>query len=135
MRGRVGALVVVVALVGCGQAGNSLSIAAISPSPGSAIEPSTPFSVTFHYALQDADKGHDPSAYTISWVLSTFDDGGGAYAINPVAVLDDGLSGTVTITFQLDATGFTAPYHLHFQLYVDEYRLLASSKTLTYTAP
>jgi hypothetical protein len=133
---RVGVLVVVAALVGCGKAGDSLTITAISPPPGSAIDSSTQFSVTLHYVLQDSDKGHDASAYTISSVWSEFDDGGGAWGSVPVGCLDDGLSGKVTISFPADSlAGFTAPYHLHFVLNVDEYYLLATSETVNYTAP
>jgi hypothetical protein len=119
-------------LAGCGKASDSLTITAISPPPGSAIDSSTQFSVTFHYVLQDNEKGHDPSAYTICWVVYN-DVAAGAMPVGP---LDQGLSGTVTFSFQASGLpGFTPPYHLRFELYLEDFDLLATSETVTYTAP
>jgi hypothetical protein len=88
-------------VAGCGKVGDSVTIKAISPPPGSVLDAPTQFTVTLEYVLQSNEKDYAPGTFQIDWNLAENGGRGGVTVGNVAGPLDEALSGTVTLSFQL----------------------------------
>jgi hypothetical protein len=131
--------VLTVSLTGCGlseKPGDSLTIVSITPSGGSTIDSNTTFTATFHYVMQDNEKGHYIGDYMIFvYFAAKSVDWTGVMA----GRLDEQLSGTVTLSFRCPSVFYdtlAVPYRMRFDLVIEEEptTTLATSGEVTYQA-